>query len=251
MDDKQFVQIERRGKFSESEFWEMVVELDARKWQNLLPPQFPIENLPTKRAKNLITPADAPVPDCLTCGACCAYLFIIGVKPTDDVPPETVWNVTDESGEIVVDCYLKRDAETLFCTALERAADGTMPCGIYAQRPQACRSFEAGSDKCHAVRRIYGFERFLTTQEMFDAREILKAKESVTVSPETIRDAKFVRQTETGNLEIVAEMQDGSRKTIHFFDPNFEAWRQFQFCGLTIADAQQLIESRGDAAKID
>ena len=70
MNDVQFVQIERRGKFTESEFWEMMVALDARKWENLLPPQLPIEDLPTKRSKNFVTPAGAPVPDCLTCGAC-------------------------------------------------------------------------------------------------------------------------------------------------------------------------------------
>jgi len=226
----------------------MMVELNARKWQNLLPPQLPIEDLPTKRAKNFVTPADAPVPDCLTCEACCTFLFAVGVKPTDDAPPENVWNVTDESGEIIVDSYLKRDAETLFCTALERTADGTMPCGIYEKRPQTCRNFEAGSDKCHALRRIYGYEPFLTLQEMLDARQVLKAKESEAISPTTIRDVKIIKQTATENLEIVAEMQNGLRQTIHNFDPNRESWRQFQFCGSTLAEARRLIESRSSAA---
>lgn len=251
MNDGQFVQIQKRGKFTESEFWEMIVALDARKWQNLLPPQLPFENLPSRTAKNLVTPAAAPVPDCLTCGACCAFLFAIGVKPSDGVPPENVWNVTDESGEIVVDAYLKRDTETLFCQALEQTADGTTPCRIYAQRPKACRSFEAGSDKCHAIRRIYGFEPFLTVQEMLDARQILQANESAAVSPETIREAKIVRQAGTDVCEIVAEMQNGSSRTIHAFDPNRESWRQFQFCGLTLADAQRLIESGSGLAKTD
>lgn len=249
MNDTQFVQIERREKHTESEFWEMVVALDARKWTNLLPPQLPIEDLPTKREKNFVTAPDAPVPDCLTCGACCTYLFIIGVKPSDDAPPETVWNVTDESGEIVIDSYLKRDAETLFCTALEPAENGKMPCGIYENRPSACRKFEAGSDKCHALRRIYGYEPFLTVQEMQNALQILKAKESEPVSTETIRDAKFVK-TETGEYEIVAGMQNGVKKTIHKFDPNRESWRQFQFSGSTSNDARRLIESQSDAIKV-
>ncbi len=248
MNDGQFVQIKRRERFTENEFWEMMVALDARKWTNLLPPQLPLEDLPTKRSKSFVTPIDAPVPDCLTCGACCTFFFAVGVKPSDDAPPETVWNLTDESGEIIVDSYLKRDAETLFCASLETTADGKMPCGIYERRPQTCRNFEAGSDKCHALRRIYGYEPFLTLQEMFDAQQILKAKESKAVSPETIRDAKIVRQMETGNAEIVAEMQNGAKKTIHVFDPNRESWRQFQFCGSTLAEVQQLIESRSGAA---
>jgi len=251
MNDAELVQIEKRGKFTESEFWEMFVALDARKWENLLPPQLPIEDLPTRRAKNFVTPPDAPVPDCLTCGACCTFLFAVGVKPTDDAPPETIWNVTDESGEIIVDSYLKRDPETLFCAALETTADGKMPCGIYERRPQTCRNFEAGSDKCHALRRIYGFEPFLTLQEMFDARQILKAKESAAISPETIREVKIIKEAETGNCEIVAEMQNGSKKTIHTFDPNRESWRQFQFSGSPLAEAGRLIQSHSAAAEID
>jgi uncharacterized protein len=246
MNDTQFVQIERRGKHTESEFWEMVVALDARKWTNLLPPQLPLEDLPTKREKSFVTPSDAPVPDCLTCGACCTFLFVIGVKPSEDAPPETIWNVTDESGEIIVDSYLKREAETLFCTALKPTTDGKMPCGIYENRPQTCRKFEAGSDKCHALRRIYGYEPFLTLQEMQNALQILKAKESEPVSTETIRDAKFVKM-ETGEYEIVAEMQNGAKQTIHKFDPNRESWRQFQFSGSTLEDARRLIESQSDA----
>ena len=247
MSDTQFVQIEKRGRFTENEFWEMIIALDARKWQNLLPPQISLEDLPTKRARNFVTPADAPVPDCLTCGACCTFLFAVGVKATDNAPPENVWNLTDESGEIIIDAYLKRDAETLFCKALEIKADGKMPCGIYEQRPQTCRSFEAGSDKCHALRRIYGYEPFLSLQEMSDARQILKAKESKPISPDTIREVKIVK-TETGDCEIVALMQNGLRQTIHTFDPNRESWRQFQFSGSTLAEARQTIEATNGAA---
>lgn len=249
MSDTEFVQIQRRGKYTENEFWEMIIALDARKWTNLLPPQLPIEDLPTKRSRNFVTPADAPVPDCLTCGACCTFMFAVGVNATDLAPTEFVWNVTDESGDIIVDSYLKRDEETLFCAALKTTADGKMPCGIYERRPQTCRNFEAGSDKCHALRRIYGYEPFLTLQEMLDAQQTLKAKESNAVSLETIRDAKIVKQAETGNCEIVAEMQNGSKQTIHTFDPTRESWRQFQFSGSTLAEVRRLIESRNDAAK--
>ncbi len=249
MSDTQFVQIERRSKFTEDEFWEMIIALDARKWTNLLPPQLPLEDLPTKRAENFVTPADAPVPDCLPCGVCCQFLFVVGVKATDDPPPETVWNVTDESGEIVIDSYLKRDPKTLFCPSLKPTEDGLMPCGIYERRPQTCRNFEVGSDKCHGLRRIYGREPFLTLQEMLDARQVLKAKESKAISPDTINEAKIVRQADTGDCEIVAEMRNGEKKTIHTFDPTRESWRQFQFSGSTLAEVRRLIESRNEAAK--
>lgn len=243
MSDTQFIQIERRDKYTENEFWEMIVQLDSRKWTNLFPPQLPLEDLPTRREKNFVTPPDAPVPECLPCGVCCQFLFVVGVKATDDPPPETVWNVTDASGEIIIDSYLKRDAETLFCPSLKPTDDGLMPCGIYERRPQTCRNFEVGSDKCHALRRIYGREPFLSVEEMLAARQILKAKESAAVSPETIREVKILRQAETGNCEIVAEMQTGERRTIHEFDPNKESWRQFQFSGATLVEARRMIEA--------
>lgn len=245
-----FVQIERRAKFSEDEFWEMVVQFDARKWTNFLPPQLPIEDLPTKRERNFVTPNDAPIPECLDCGVCCQYLFVIGVKPADKTPADFVWNVTDESGAVVIDSYLKRDAETLFCTALKPTEDGKMPCEIYENRPQACRKFEAGSDKCHALRRMYGYEPFLTVEEMLNALQILKVKESKSVSPDTIRDAKIVR-AETGDYEIVAELQNGAKKTLHTFDANRESWRQFQFSGLPLPNARRLIESQSGLTETD
>lgn len=242
MSDTKFVQIERRRNFTEDEFWEMVVALDARKWTNLLPPQLPIEDLPTERAKNFVTPPNTAVPDCLTCGVCCTFLFVIGVRANDAVPPENVWNVTDESGEFVIDSYLQRDAETLVCTALQAPPDGTKPCGIYEQRPRTCRKFEAGSDKCHALRRIYGFEPFLTLDEMFAAQQILKKKESEAIASDTIRDVKIVRQPETGDYAVVAKMQNGETRTIHRFNSQIERWRQFQFSGITLTQANALIE---------
>lgn len=249
MSDTQFVQIQKSEKYAEKEFWEMVVALDAGKWMNLLPPQISIEDLSSKREKSFITPVDAPIPDCLMCGACCTFLFIVGVEPNSDAPAETIWNVTDESGEVIVDSYLKRDAETLFCTALQPTADGKMPCGIYEKRPLTCRKFEAGSDKCHALRRIYGYEPFLTLDEMSAALKVLKIKESERISLETIRDAKIVK-TKDGDCEIVAEMQNGTKQKIHKFKPNSEEFRQHQFFGLTLAQAQNLIEAQNNVPKI-
>ena len=124
-----------------------------------------------------------------------------------------------------------------------------MPCEIYEQRPLMCRKFDAGSDKCHALRRIYGYEPFLSAQEMFEAQQRLDEKEAQTPRSEKIRDVHIVRQTETGKLEIIGEMQDGFNQTIHTFDPNFETWREYQFRGLTPSDARQLIESQNDLAK--
>jgi len=60
---------------------------------------------------------------------------------------------------------------------------------------------------------------------------------------DTLREVKFV-EAETGELEILAFLNDGSTKTIHIFNPQNETWRQFEFDGLSLLRAAELIASR-------
>ena len=122
MDKTEFVQITRQNKIAEDEFYPMIVAMYEQIWQNLLPPQIIPKGLSVKRAHNVITPPDAPVPDCLSCGACCAAMLCVGVRPSEDerLLTEDYWDITIEGkeGEITVDRYLRRDAETLVCAFL-------------------------------------------------------------------------------------------------------------------------------------
>ena len=231
----------------------MITAMYEHIWTNLLPPQLVTEDLPTKVSKNIVTPADAPVPDCLTCGACCGAMLCVSVSPTDETDAEHYWNITTngERGEITVDRYLRRSGETLACANLGGTIGESVACQIYEQRPQMCHVFEAGSDKCHAIRRAYGIEPFLTLDEMMSARQKLNAKDAEIVPDDTIRDAKIAEQAGTNLLEITALMKDGTLQTIHTFDPKIEIWQQYQFSGLTLAQAQSLVESQSGAAKTD
>lgn len=250
-----FVQITRREKFSEEEFYPMITAMYEQIWTNLLPPQLITEDLPTKVSRNIVTPADAPVPDCLTCGACCGAMICVAVSPTDETTAEHYWDITTagERGEITVDRYLRRSSETLACANLSGTIGEAVGCQIYEQRPKMCHVFEAGSDKCHAIRRAYGIEPFLTLEEMFAGVQKLKAKDAAAVPTEMIRDAKISEAAgETTNLlEITVLLKDGTFRKIHSFDPKVETWRQYQFSGLTLDGALQMIESRSGAAKTD
>lgn len=241
----EFVQITRQDKIAEDDFYPVITTMYEQIWQNLLPPQILTDGLTTKRANNIITPPDAPVPDCVTCGACCFALPCVGVRPGEQIPAENFWDITieGENGEIVVDRFLRRDGETLSCTALEIVDGKQALCRIYEERPQMCRDFEAGSDKCHALRRAFGFEPFLSLEEMPEALEKLKAKPPKFSPSEIIREVKFV-ETGSGELQISAYLKDGSIKPIHVFNPQSEIWRQFEFDGLTLSQAKDLIESR-------
>ncbi len=247
MSSEELVQLTRRKKYTEDEFWEMLSALDRKKWENLSFPQLPIEDLPTKAAENFVTPQDAPIPDCLSCGACCTFFFAIGVGTKEQTPDEKVWDVVfklNDDTEIVVDRYLQRDAETLFCASLDTISSEKKVCQIYEQRPQACRKFEAGSDKCHALRRIYGFESALTLAEMYQAMQILKQRESKPNAPQNIREVKFSAQTDSDKITITALLNDGSSQVLHEFMPNGESWRQFEFCGMTINEAKSVIAEK-------
>ena len=241
----EFVQITRQNKIAEEEFYPLIFAMYEQIWQNLLPPQILTDGLTTRIANNVITPPDAPVPDCITCGACCVALPCVGIRPSEEISAEDYWNITIEgaSGEIVVDRFLRRDAQTFACTALEIKNGEQARCRIYEQRPRICHDFEAGSDKCHALRRAFGFEPFLSLEEMSEALEKLEDKPLRSAPSETIREVKFV-EIETGELQISAYLKDGSVKMIHVFNQNLETWRQFEFDGLTLSQAKDLLDSR-------
>ena len=245
MDKTKLVQITRQNKIAEDEFYPMINAIYEQIWQNLLPPQVLTDGLTTRRANNVITPEDAPVPDCVTCGACCMALPCVGVRPDEKVQAEDFWDLTVEGagGEIVVDRFVRRDSETFYCTALEIINNEKALCRIYEERPQICRDFEAGSDKCHALRRAFGYEPFLSLEEMPEALRKLENRPVKFAPSEIIREVKFV-ETDNGDLQISAFMRDGSVQTIRTFNPQNETWRQFEFDGLTLSQAANLIASR-------
>jgi uncharacterized protein len=247
MDKTEFVQITRRNKIAEDEFYPLIVAMYEQIWQNLLPPQIILKGLSVKRSANVITPPDAPVPDCLACGACCAAMPCVGVRPSEDdrLSAEEYWDITirGRENEITVDRYLRRDAETLVCAFLQNEPGKPTACKIYERRPRMCHDFDAGSDKCHALRRAYGIEPFLSLDEMSEALEKLAGKPEKSAPEETIREVKFV-ETEMGELQILAYLNNGSTKTIHTFSLENEVWRQFEFDALTLSEAARLIDSR-------
>jgi Fe-S-cluster containining protein len=240
-----FVQISREPKIRDVDFFPMANEMYEQIWNCLMPPQLLTENLSAKVANNIVTPADAPVPDCMTCGACCATMVCVGVRPAERVDPEHYWDVTKETemGEIVVDRYVRRDGETLVCSALD-VNEARVACSIYESRPQMCREFEAGSDRCHALRRAVGVEPFLSIDEMSAAMEKLDARPVKTDPSNVIRNAEIKFNDETGRHTITALMRDGTLNEIHNYDPAEETYFQFEFDGLSLDSACRLIENR-------
>lgn len=91
------------------------------------------------------------VPDCLTCGGCCAWSetwpVLIGDRDGEGIPEDLI-DVEHER----MQSYGHR------CAALEGKLGVRVGCGVYAVRPLVCREFAAGSEDCLMVRREFKWE---------------------------------------------------------------------------------------------
>jgi Fe-S-cluster containining protein len=245
MEKSQLIQITRQKKITETDFTPFVNAMYEEVWGNLFPPQILTHDLSNTVSGNIITPADEPIPECVTCGACCASLLRVDVAPDNPISSSDCWDIIKEGEncEFIVDRIIKRKQEDLSCTALEGMVGDKVTCRVYDDRPRMCRKFEAGSDRCHAVRRAYGIEPFLSLSEMSEAREKLNAPNKAKNS-EVITKAILSEEKGTSNIQISVKVGDCPEEIIHKFNAKSETWFQSEFEGLTLHEAKDLIIKR-------
>ena len=262
MSKQRFVKIERRRRLSIRELEEIYADVENRKNAGLIPPQIPPEQLSIKISKNIVTPDSAPIPDCLTCGVCCNEAFCVPVSPQDKTSPKNYWDITanNSSTGVVVERFLRHQYDTGNCSALKGKIRENVACEIYETRPTTCREFEAGSDKCHAFRRMYNLEEPLSEEEVVEAKAKLQQRPKVekiswvSIVPEEFETERLIMTrlpdqtlsvvTEK-NTEVICKIYvffDTETPTeIYSYNPSEEFWLQHQFYGLTLAEAQNLI----------
>nr|MBA3439811.1 YkgJ family cysteine cluster protein [Pyrinomonadaceae bacterium] len=114
------------------------------------------------------------------CGGCCAFYTCVAVEETDCVPRSHYWKIGERgsSPAPIARRQLRRDPLTNTCVGLEGEIGSAVRCGIYSQRPAACRAFEAGSDQCHAARRAFGLDPPLTAEQLAGALQRLAVREA-------------------------------------------------------------------------
>lgn len=253
MGEQNLIQLTR---ISRNDYYESISKIKKRLEKDLIAPQISPEKFTKKLAENIITPENAPIPDCMTCGACCVYSMIVPVSNSDPTPPENYWEIIleDSASEIVVNKMLKRtDA---ICDYLGGKFAENVACRIYEVRPTPCRAFEAGSDRCHAYRRLFNIEPPLTDEELKLANEKLQVNpfdEKITfviitekeVTERIVQTAEgFYSERKTSLLQITAFLgDDETPHIIHNFDPDEEIWLEDDFLALTLNEAEELIRS--------
>ena len=246
-------------RLARSEFYDELLAMDRQKKLHTLPPQLPLLKLSKFLAERTVTPPDTPVPECTTCGACCAYLLYVPVRPEDvERLGETVEVTLDDAPEqFVIDRVLPRDKDSGHCSHLAGSIGRDIGCRIYTSRPGVCREFEAGSDRCHEYRRIYGIEPRLNDRELLTAIDLVEridaddriteahiVEESRTFTIEYLEDGTAA-PAESVTLKIVVYKDDEEPHEIHRFDPRIESWAENEFLCKTIGAAEELIASRG------
>ncbi|HBH44267.1 MAG TPA: hypothetical protein DDY28_07655 [Hyphomonas atlantica] len=89
--------------------------------------------------------------DCVSCGACCfsrnpRYLSLLPWDAGRSLPADSLFS---EQGQTFV------KFECGHCVHLD-LSNGKAACGVYEDRPEACRAFRAGSFECVKARRANG-----------------------------------------------------------------------------------------------
>ena len=250
------VQIERLTK---RDFHSRISELnEQKKKKRILESQLPLELLSKHISERIVTDASTPVPECVTCGLCCSFPLIVPVTLRDSERLKSYCDILldDSEHEIVVDRVLPR-GEDGRCVNLRGTLGQEIGCTIYEDRPRVCRDFDAGSDRCHAYRRMYGFEPPLPEREVAIALERLQARErsvfiedAVIVHDATIHrtvmtlDHESDEQTVAVQLKIIVFLDDETPHELHSFESGKEVWFESEFLGLSFEEAKELISSR-------
>ncbi|HKP13460.1 MAG TPA: YkgJ family cysteine cluster protein [Blastocatellia bacterium] len=152
------VQLTRKRGMSEAAFVEMMEQLSRRRAMSIAADE-EVGLYAETLAESVIAIAEAGRPDCQTCGACCAYFHQVAVLDSDPTPRRLTWAVWD-AGAVKgpKTRWLRREPGEGHCVAFDGRVGQRAHCAVYELRPMSCRAFEAGSDRCHAVRRVYGLE---------------------------------------------------------------------------------------------
>jgi len=197
MNEAQLIQITRRRQIGGRTYERLVGHLVAEMSKRTHKPQIAAERLSGRLAETVVDSLSDVVPDCQTCGACCAFYTCVAVEETDPVPRSHYWKIggRGSSPAPIARRQMRRDPVTNNCVGLEGEIGGAVRCGIYSRRPTACRAFEAGSDQCHAARRAFGLEPPLTAEQLAIAERRLAARESEERRRAAIKDMALVAVT--------------------------------------------------------
>lgn len=230
-----------------SEFYASIVEIDQR--QKRLVQQIPLSRLSKRLSERVVHDKSAAVPDCISCGACCVY-GLIAVNRRDPEPLTEYIELTLDNADVVIERVLPRDKVDGRCAHLGGTIGVNISCEVYEDRPNVCRDFEAGSDRCFGYRRMYGIDPQLGDNDLAEALRKLEGRPKplkileidIKLESKTLTfDRAGTAVDEELTLKVVAHLNDGEAREIHSYDPAKEDWYEHELEGLTLDKALEKI----------
>ena len=99
------------------------------------------------------------VPDCQSCGACCA-LFRVSFywAEADDAPGGRVPAGLTQAIGPLQRCMAGTASQPVRCVALQGQVGRAVTCDIYAQRPSPCQAVQPGDVQCLKARAHWGLD---------------------------------------------------------------------------------------------
>ena len=182
--------------------------------------------------ESLFSDPQTHTPDCMSCGACCAFFHQIPVQLQDATPRSLTWRVTEseDPDELPMD-WLRRDKEG-HCIAFNGTTGQNAFCSIYELRPRACRAFEAGSDRCHALRRLYGLEPTLPAHAA-DAHFRVLRDHAANAQLDEVPESSLLQELIGFNLQTLQEIVAELERVKELFDP-ITGEKEIQLCAEAI-----------------
>jgi len=246
-------------RYPRSEYYELMRRLIERKNAQMLKPQLPLDKLTKWFSRNVVTDISEPLPECTTCGICCVFAPIVPVSRDDSRQLGSYWDITlDEDSSVLIDRVLPRSMENGYCANLDGVMGEYVACTAYHERPKVCHDFEAGSDRCHEYRRMYGIEPQLSIEDVVAAtgklNELPRLPKidfvrilvgEMVYETTALADGGLSRSRRT-KLKIVAMLDDdtGNFHVIHTYDPRVETWFESDFLAMSLDEAHEMIASR-------
>ena len=242
------------------EFHRTIRELFDRRSKELLPAQLPLERLAGTIAES-VTVGGLSIPDCVLCGACCGIAMVVNIPRDHSDGIGNVWEVEleDSPSNVITTRVIGRDIETGNCSQLVGKIGEKVGCECYECRPPVCREFDAGSDKCHEYRRMYGIEPQLSEGQVAEltAAVMSRLRLAKIIFTRIVRDSmgfefsmhsgeEEQRPVKSEKLRIEAVLNDEnySEHELHIYDPLKETWFESDFLGMSLDEARELVSQQ-------
>jgi len=244
-------------RYPRSEYNDLISEMNTAHRSRLLKEQMPLADASPFRNSSVSKRSREEPPDCVTCGVCCSLPLVVTVPPGDEKRLTEYWEITVE--DVVVDRVIGRNLITGRCINLEGTLGENIACRIYEDRPNICRVFEAGSDRCLEYRRMYGIDPQLTEYELKRDLAHFKPARSGVIADAVIdleSESVSIGFAEDGSGEMVAKSKKTMRVTVGMdrnkdeahelfqYDASKEEWLESEFLGLTLDEAREMIAAR-------